>query len=81
MTDSSSTNDLVQRLKSVEEFMGDQTPSVRAFVRALRIREEARGKNEHPGITIETLWTDLVTILSSFEMRLNALEADDPPPK
>lgn len=55
--------------------LNDQTPVTKAFIHTLKTRDSLRDQGG-PGVTAETLVADLVGLISSFELRLRALEGD-----
>lgn len=75
MAQSSSRGTLSVVLESIDDVMGERTPEVRAFVETLRERDRLLAEGGM-GVTTETLVVDLVGLLSSFELRLAALDAD-----
>ncbi|MCW4457633.1 hypothetical protein [Microbacterium sp. MPKO10] len=73
MTDSLSPLLFDRFLAQMDAVLGDQTPITKTFVEGLRARQ-AHASSGGPGVTVETLVADLVSVLSGIEMRLKALE-------
>ena len=61
-------------LDAMASTLSDRTPAVQGFVRDLQARHAAGVEHGGAGVTAQTLVADLVSILSYFETRLNALE-------
>ena len=58
----------------VDQLSDEITPSVRALMKSIRARYKALREQNQEGVTAEYLVTDLVGILSDFEVRIRRLE-------
>lgn len=59
---------------AVDSLSEEVTPSVRAFMSSIRARYAALRERDEDGFTAEYLVSDLIGILSDFEVRLRDLE-------
>jgi len=73
MTESIDPEKFSRFLKQMDAALGDQTPITKTFVEGLRERQ-AHVPSGGPGVTVEMLVADLVSVLSGIEMRLKTLE-------
>lgn len=75
MSESSSDEQFGRFLNTMLEMLNDDvTPATRGFIRGIRTRYVGLHEQGREGLNAEYLVSDLVGILSHFEVRLRALE-------